>query len=291
VIDLGIEVSVIALLTFTLSDTIMKRISANMGCMRTTLFMTSCSALPVLAALAFVGVGTLSPWVAAVSLIAGIVYGVAFLLTYLSLETEQVSNTMSLLAIEYALITLFGVFALQESVSLAAIVGSIGIFAGSFLIATKTKFKFNKKYLPVIVSNVLFAVGYALFVYDFQISNSIATPLFLIRVVASVFIIGCMVFINSRERRPKAAKRLMKGQSFRDTGLAVSAGVVEGIGALAFASLPYFKTVAIGSVIIAMEPALILVLGYMIYKDRFTRVQMAGFALVLICLVFVSMAP
>jgi drug/metabolite transporter (DMT)-like permease len=283
-IDLGIAVSVIALLSFTLSDTIAKRVSEKMGFVSTTFFMMSCSALPVLVALPIVGIGVLNMAVIEVSVIAGIIYGVAFLLTYLSLETEQLSNTMSLLAIEYALITIFGIFALQESVQLAVMVGSVGIFAGSFLIATKNRFEFNRKYLPVILGDVLFAVGYALFVYDFQISGSVATPLILIRVVATIFTIACILLVN-RRRKPAVARRRL---TVRDTGLAVSAGIVEGVGALAFAFLPYFKTVAIGSVITAMEPALVILLGYFIYKDRFTRIQMIGFALVIASLAILS---
>ena len=284
-LDLGLAVALVAMLCFTASDTISKSVSAKIGNKRTATVMFSASVLPLLVGGYFFGLGEISAVAVVLSFASGIVYGIAYLLLYKSLETEQVANTISLTGIEWALIVLFSVFVLGESITALQLLCFIGIFAGTFLVTTEKGFEFNKGYVPAMLGFAASAVVYILLIYALKGSSGIILPTLINRIAAASMLIAFIRVSPETNKKFKSIKLLdNKNVLVKNTMM----GLFTGGASLAFLSLAVLNFVAVGSVIVAIEPAIVILLGYLLYKERFVRHQIVGFAILLTSIIVLS---
>lgn len=283
-LGLGLYVALVVMLCFAAGDTIAKKVSEKIGSKRATLIMIVASFIPILIGVYFYGLTKLNYATIIFGAATGFTYALAFFLLYKSLETEHVSNTISLNGIEYMMISGFSILVLGESVTWVQLLCFVGVLAGAFLVTTTKKFVFNRGYIPAIAAMVVFAVSYFFAVYALQSSGGVLLPALISRVAA---ILLMLVFIRLS---PDAKKfRNVRLASDRKT-LAQNTimGIFYGSGSVLLLSLATLNFVAIGSIIVASEPALVILLGYMLYKERFAAHQVVGFVLLIASILILS---
>lgn len=172
-LSLGIIVALISMLSFALADMLAKRVSESWGNKRATFMVLALSILPMAIGIPFLGLGTVNALAIGLSALSGVLYMIAFLLMYKSLETEQVANTISLSGIEYAIIALFGILMLGEGVTGLDLLCFVGIFVGVFLVTTTTRFTFDRGYLPALFSMAFFGATYISLTYASKSSGGL----------------------------------------------------------------------------------------------------------------------
>lgn len=287
-LSLGLAVAFGAMISFAISDFLAKKPSSKIGSKRTTLIMLGSSLLTLIIGAYFVGLSNINTTVVLFSLAAGLTYVVAFLLMYKSLETQQVANTISLAGIEYALITILGVVVLGESVTTIELISFVVVFVGAFLATTSKKFEFNKGYAPAVLAMVVFAITYLFLVFARQSSGGTFAPLIIRQAIA----VGIMLaYLRVSPEKGKHFKDIkLKKIGYPLLAINVLVGIFNGIGSLCLLLLARFAFVAVGSAIVATESAVIVFLGYLIYKERFERHQMIGFIMLVLGTIALSIA-
>ncbi len=285
-LDIGLAVAFGSMLSFAASDVMAKRVSSKFGSRRANALMLASNLMVMLAAGALLGISKATPLSIILSAASGISYAIAYFLVYKSLETQQVSSTISLVGIEYVLLTLFGISVLGEAVSYLAVVGIIGVFIGSFLVTSSRGLKINRHYLPAIMGMVAFAMTYILLIFAQQDSGGPALPLIINRIFAVSITIAYL-----RYSRPAAQHHLPEHPRHRRQLMTMNVlmGVFNGLGSLLYLILAQYGAVAVGSAIVASEPALMVFLGSLLYRDRFSRHQFFGISLVIISTILLSL--
>jgi drug/metabolite transporter (DMT)-like permease len=287
-LDLGLFVALMAMLSFAASDTIAKKVSAKMGSKRATMIMLGGSILPLLVGAYFFGLGQINLTTVFFSVVSGVVYSGAFLLLYKSLETKQVSNTISLSGIEWALIIAFSVLVLGEKVTRLQLLCFVGIFVGAFLVTTTRKFVFDRGYLPAVASMFGFAASYALLIYALQGSGGVLLPTLINRATAVLAMFAYLVISPESNKKFLKTRRLSDHRGLVAGGMLM--GVFNGMASIFVLSLATLNFVAVGSVIVAAEPAIVILLAYALYKERFAKQQAIGFILLIMSILILSAA-
>ncbi len=287
-LSLGLIVAFGAMLSFAASDFMAKKSSSRLGSKRATLMLFVSSLLTLIVGAGFFGLSKINYTMMAFSIAAGLVYVVAYFLMYKSLETEQVANTISLAGIEYALITVLGIVVLRESVTGTEVVSFFAVFIGAFLATTTKKLRFNKSYAPAALGMALFAVTYMLLVFATQSSGGVFAPLI---VRQSISLAAILVWLRVLPEKGKRFKNVRLGKvGYPMLVVAALVGVFNGTGSLFLLLLTQFSFVAVGSAIVATEAAVIVFLGYLIYRERFERHQVIGFVLLVLGTIALSIA-
>jgi drug/metabolite transporter (DMT)-like permease len=284
-LSLGFAIALVAVFTFAASDTIAKKVSEKIGSKRASTIMLTASIIPLLAGLYFFGASNVNLTTVLFSAASGLTYALAYLLMYKSLETAQVANTISLGGIEWALISIFSIFALGESVTSLQVLCFIGIFAGAFLVTTEKKFAFNRAYIPAIGGMIAFAITYILLIYALQGTSGVLLPTLINRITAVVML---LLYLKASPETISKFKniKITKNRTVLVGGTLM--GIFNGVGAVAVLGLAVVSFVAVGSVIVAVEPAIVILLGYILYKERFVRHQIFGFVLLLASIIILS---
>jgi drug/metabolite transporter (DMT)-like permease len=285
-LNLGLAVALIGMLSFAVSDTFAKSVSVRWGNKRATFALLVLSVLPMVISIPFLGLGGLDGFAIGISALSGVFYMLAYLLMYKSLETEQVANTISLSGIEYAIIALFGILILGEGVTKLDVLCFAGIFIGIFFVTTTAKFRFNRNYFPALLGMVFFGGTYILLDYVSKGSGGLLALLLVNRIVAITLMALYLRIAPERRRIVKNRKTF----SMWDSTLmfAVFTGILNGMGAISLLALALLNFVAVGSVIVAAEAAVVIFLGYLIYKEKFERRQIIGFVLLSACVMVLS---
>ncbi len=267
------------MLSFALSDTLAKSVSSKIGSKRATAIMLAFSSLSLLSIFLLDGVQSFGYYSLLLSIASGIIYALAMFMLYKALETQQVSNTLSLAGIEWGLLTLFSVLVLAEGLTNIDILSIMGIFAGAFLVTSTEKFKFNRGYIPAIVAMIAFAISYMILVFAQQGLSTPLMPLFINR-----FFAFAAIYMYLR-RSPEKGSRFKNVQVARLKPLTLISnavmGILNGIGSLALLFLAQLGTLAIGSAIVAAEPAVVILFGYVFFKEHFVKHQILGFLLLI----------
>ncbi|MDE1761689.1 MAG: DMT family transporter [Candidatus Micrarchaeota archaeon] len=268
-ISIGTIAAVLAVLSWAISLVIEKRIVTILGKTKGAVLVIGLGVLPmlVLSALSF---SLLGPAEIALAAISGIFLSIGFVLYYKSLETEQISNTSGTGLLQPALLILFSVFVLSEPLTLPQIIGGIVIFLGIILILTTERMELNRNLIPAIMAQVSWALYWIFATYAILGSHKVAIPLLISRVVA--FISGAALF----------PLLLKKDKISRRSGVAyiaillVIAGILDGAGNILFGKVVSLNELQVGSIFSAMVPIVITGLGYVVYKERLTRLQAIG---------------
>ena len=288
-LGIGIAVAVLALLSYTLGDSLAKYPSAKLGHYKVAVIVLGAGLLPILALFLFPNlIGAFTPYVIALSLVAGLPLATWYVFVYKTLETEQVGNTMALAEIPYLILMLYGVFGLNEQITPVEAVAIAAIALGVVLVTTKKGFAFNKKMVPAIIGMTILGLFYIPFVYAVTVSGGVGIPALITRAVAFLAVLTNYAFF-SKHKKPSKAGRPMDWTSAVFVA-AVLVGVLDAGGEIGVGGISLLGVVAIGGAIIAIEPLLVVLFGYKFYKERFTPLQMLGVAIAIIGAVVLSIA-
>ncbi|MGC8558214.1 MAG: EamA family transporter [Nitrososphaeria archaeon] len=265
---------ILTLMLYTFGDILIKRPSEKAGSVPVSL-VVSASSTVVLILLSIFTDFWISYRALFFSALTGILMGTGTLLVIKSLESEQVSDTMSMVAISYAIPVIFGSVALHEAVPYVSWVGIVLIFVGSVTIIFK-EMKFNVALLPAATGNALWGLQFITFDYALQFSAN-----FLVIAAIGSTVALLIVFSYAYFKSDIAIYGLYRLE-------AAVAGVAMGLGLAGALYLILNHIVTLGLSIVAAEPALITLFGKIIYKDKINIIQMAGIAVAMAGILLVT---
>lgn len=255
---------ILTLILYTFGDLLIKRPSEKAGSVPVSLVVSTSSTV-ILIILSIFTDFRISDRALFFSALTGILMGTGTLSVLKSLESEQVSDTMSMVAISYAIPVIFGSVVLHEAVPYVSWAGIALIFAGSVTIIFK-EMKFNIALLPAVTGNVLWGLQFITFDYALQFSAN-----FLVIAATGSAVALLIIFSYAYFKSDTAIYGLCKLE-------AAVAGIAMGLGLAGALYLILNHTVTLGLSIVAAEPALITLFGKIIYKDKINTLQMAGIA-------------
>jgi drug/metabolite transporter (DMT)-like permease len=226
----------------------------------------------------------------ALSSVAGIFWGLGFILIYKSVSTENVTSTYVINEILPAAIILFGVLGLKEHISSLNSVLMAFIFIGAVLVMLMDSLKLNKRLLYALFANFSWAVFWILMITTIDMSRHFAMPLLIARVIATaaiaLFFIGVLKKSGTKNVLKKFPKRSMLYLPF---AIAIFIGVIDGLGNDMFGFVSTTNLVALGGGIIAISPIVVALLGRIWYKDRLVVVQWIGFGIMVIAAILMAL--
>ena len=254
--------ALLSLILFTAGDAWLKVPSERQGALKTTFFITLFTAI-ILFVISIFWKGTLNASSIEFSTISGFFWGAGLLFVLISLEKEQMSDTMSLIPVSYLVPVLWGSLVLHESINVYEVAGVVLIFMGTFFIIFKT-LKLNFGLIPALMGNIFW--GFQLVAFNYAVSSSSNYPL----VGAFGYLISfllILVFVILRKSFDFDKRYI--SQSFIIALLLsfalLSALIVEA-----------YKYMVVGFSVVAAEPALLTLIGYFVFKDRINAIQLLG---------------
>ncbi|MGC9209431.1 MAG: EamA family transporter [Nitrososphaeria archaeon] len=252
---------ILTLLLYTTGDMLIKRPSERIGFLTTSLITSLSSALTVFLLLRLTD-EPLGPFKFLSAVEAGAFMGAGTLLVLKSLEIEQVSDTMAFVAISYAVPVIFGAVVLKEMMSVLQLSGALLTFAGSFAVAFKNV-KFNWSLFPAMLGNVFWGLQFVAFSYAVS-QGDVLAPAF----------VASLVGLATVAAYGLASRGLKKPDS--SAALALLAGAALGLGLISALYIVSMKSMSLGFTVVAAEPALVTLLGRLVYRDRINVVQVVG---------------
>ncbi|MCL4404844.1 MAG: DMT family transporter [Candidatus Marsarchaeota archaeon] len=224
------------------------------------------------------------------SMLGGLFWGAGFMLIYKSVSTENVTSTYAINEILPAVMIIFGIIGLGEKISALNSLLIIVIFCGAIIIMMNEGLKFNKRLLYAVMANLSWGIFWILMIEVIHLYNSFAEPLLLARVVAAGSVLAFfMIYSKRRKIATKAKFAIAKSSLYASISIAVLIGIVDAIGNDAFGFVSTTGFVAIGAGIIAISPIFIAALGRLLYKDKLTSLQWAGFGIIVIAGIFLAL--
>ena len=265
----------LSVLMYIIYNTLVKRLASATGNYKAAMVIMVLSLVPMIA-IAYV---LQASWLIGlvpllISVIAGIFTFVGFELYYRALHTEQLTNSAGLNSVGNALIVVFGIFVLHERIAQLGLIGIVMIFVGSFLIATKRGFDFNRKLLPAVLASISFSIVWVLLSYVITSTNNFIVPLLISRAVGVIIAIP---YIHAFKRK----SHLVKHKRIFEVGIplliiGVLAGIADGAGDTLFGFITLHKYLAIGGALTILTTVGVSVLAYFVYKDRLTKLELIG---------------
>ncbi|MGC8679936.1 MAG: EamA family transporter [Candidatus Micrarchaeia archaeon] len=207
------------------------------------------------------------------TLASGILYVFGFFLIFKSLETEQASETWGLGSLPYLSAILFAIFVLNESINVFQAVSIILILLGALMISLNKNIEFNKKLFSALMGNIFWMLSMLFYIYTlslYPLSSSIVLFLSLAFGFATVFLYGS--FYHKFDKNIILSVK----KDTKHVVLLIIAWLFEGIGQITFLLVVLMKYIAIGSAIMALDPILVLIISYIVYKERITLLQGIG---------------
>ncbi len=274
-IPLGL--SVFAALAWATSGTIIKSFSTrfkNFYAALAVIIGNFAAVSVVMALLGLFGHFSISAYAAEIAALSGLVTTAGYLLFYWSLQSQQASNTYAMIEIQAVVLALYAAFALHESVGTVELFGLLAVVIGVIIVSTEKGFKFNKRMLPAMAANLVWALGWILLVYPISVASNSAVPIW-ISFTVGLAAVAVITPIYAR-RRGHSPDLVRKGMP-----IGIAAGLFSGAGNLFYAAVIAMKQLALGAVTGNSSPAIVAVFAHFIYHDRLTKFQILGLMLVL----------
>lgn len=271
----GLLAALFALIFFSIGDTLSKHASEKLGNKLSAAIVVGAGIIPLSISLIVIHPNVFNLGVLAFGTLAGIFTAAGFLLVFKSLEDQQVTNTMALVNIQYAAVIIFGAFALLETISNFQLVGLLLIFIGVILVTVTKGFKLNLKLMPAVLGMILWGLDIIVIVYALTIyQNSTTIISFFSRLTGGAFLFVYLLYVlRSKPESPKSTPTQSAPKKF---GIALIAGIFDGLALLMITFVTIFKSVELGGAVMALEPVLIAIYGYFLYKDRLIPLQLLG---------------
>jgi drug/metabolite transporter (DMT)-like permease len=287
-ISYGIIAALASVFLWTVSQLISKTVAPRIGNVRTALLVIAAGIIPMLA-LFILSPAAISNLAIVYSALSGVFLGLGFILFYKSVETQQISNAAATALVQPALLVLYAIIILSQPIDVIEIIGTVGVFAGVILISITKNLKFNKMLIPAILGNASWAVYWVFMSAAIATSGQTVTPLLISRALAiAIGVIAFLLFFGKKANRITTKKSLYIPIAVV-LALGVTEGIMDGSGNLAFSIAVKLNLLGLGAVLTALEPVLIIVFAYFIYKDRLSRVQLLGIALATIGAVAIAL--
>ncbi len=260
------------MLLLSFSDIFSKPVADRFGAFVGSLYL-GVALLPAIAYLALSPPAQVTPLLVMLAIGAGVTLALGYLFVLKSLETEQATNTWGLINLGYLSIILFGVLVLGERVTGLQAVAIAVILVGAMMVTINKGMKFNRQLLPALIGN-LFWVGFnILIIYSINAYPSSSSAIIFI-VFASGFLILLLYGVVSQ--KIKIARKLTMRKNGKPFALFLASGILLGAGQIAFALVILQRFVALGGAVLAMEPMVVLIIGYAMYREHITAFQGAG---------------
>lgn len=141
-----------------------KRSAVLLGKTLSALGTVGLGLIPMAIGIALFGAGSLSQTDIILSLAAGIFLSFGFMMRYVSLYTEQITNVSILGQIQAAVIVIAGIFLFKESVGIVSILGMALILIGSMFVLANNKLEINKKLVPILFSSTSWGIYWILII-------------------------------------------------------------------------------------------------------------------------------
>ncbi len=273
----GIIAAFVCVILFSLGDTLAKNAATALGSYRTALYIVVSGGVPIAVAFALFPPQSITVTILELSCLGGVFLAAGYALVYISLRTEQASDTWALINISPAALILFGIFVLGEPVNPLQAVCIGAIIIGALMITVTEDVRFNRKLLPAMAGNLCFAAFILIAVYGMSTyRNDITAFYFVPRLVAIAALVGYAAVKPKSLRAAAGTKRSLRLWGISQRRIAVVSGLLDGAAQASFMLVVLFSVVAIGSAITAAEPVLVVLLCYVLYRERLTRLQAAG---------------
>lgn len=282
--NLGILAALLSTISGNTSSLISKKIASPFGNRLSALFTVGFGTVPMLVGILIFGFVSLPPNDELISLAAGFFLSLGFLLKYLSLSTEQVTNIGAVAQVQPALLVIFGIFLFNEQVNSLTIISMLIVFIGAGFITITKDFKINKNLVPAILSSASWGIYWILITISVGNTGNFLASLFFSRISGVVLL---LIFF-SRMKGHVTEKAMQYKKINGEEALTVIAllglatGLFNGIGDTLFGVVAKYNEVAVGSVIGIAGLVFLATAAYFLYKERLTKLQLAGFVVVLI---------
>ena len=264
--------SVVIAILWSVGSIIAKRVDTLLGNSYASLLFLFVLSVTILAIVPFFQI-SINPKMLVLSVASGLLDAVGYLLFFKSLQTEQASNTYSLVLLQVLVLVLFGIFFLHEPISVRVALGMVLILSGTFSISYKDGHGLNMGLVPAIIGNVVWGLSWVAYYFAYAAGGNFVDPLALAYLTAFLAVLAWVLL--SRQRRP-SAKMVRKGLL-----LGVAAALFSALANFGFAFLESINVVAIASVFSNMQPVFVSLMAYFVYRERLTRVNLAGLAIAL----------
>ncbi len=221
--------------------------------------------------------------------VSSIFFLIGYILNFKTLKTEQATNTFALSQIQSIMLILFGILILREQLEFMKIIAIIFLIVGSIFIITNEKLKINKQFGYAAFANISWGIYW--FIITIVITTTSANPISsitLARVIAFVFslifLVNFITKMKSRQPNPKkisAKKKIIP--------ILFVAAVFDGMGNIFFVLVDKLNNLVLGSIFLAITPALIGIFAYIVFKDRFNKLQLLGLFIIVSAGVLISL--
>ena len=285
VIALWLILSATAMLLLSFSDVFSKPVADVFGAYVSSLYL-GVALVPAIIYLVLSPPAQITPLLVTLAIGGGASLALGYVFVLKSLETEQATNTWGLINLGYLSIILFGVLVLGEHVTLLQAIAIAAILTGAIMVTINRGMKFNRQLLPAIIDN-LFWVGFNILII-YNISTYTSSPSAIISILfASGFLILLLYGLFSR--KATTTKTLTMPKNRRPFALFIVSGLMLGAGQVAFVLVILQHFVALGGAVLAIEPIVVLVLGYALYKERITAFQGVGLLVTVVGAVMIGL--
>lgn len=266
----GIEIALFSLVAFAIGYIPVKRLSRTYGATKSSLLILIFGIVPLVLSVYFLKPPIPSQYSLLLAAASGAFSGFGYLFFFRTLESENLSTSSGLFAIQPLILLAFGIAVLSEPVTATNIVGVALILMGIWFVTAQKGLKISRAYVYGILGTVLWAIFWIVFSYAVRGSQQVIFQLTVARIASIIVLYAYMLFLA------KPAKQGNIAISGKDMALSFTGGVFNGLGSLAYALLLLVNFLALGSVIISMSPILLVFFGYLIYKERPRRSQIMG---------------
>ncbi|MDE1850320.1 MAG: DMT family transporter [Candidatus Micrarchaeota archaeon] len=269
--DLGVVAIAITVAAWAISLTLERRIAIIAGNLRGAVLVLFVGIFPILIFF-LISNFAMSPYAILLSLVSGILLAIGYILYYKSLETEQVSNTSGIGLAQPAILLLFSILVLHETISSIQALGGIIIFVGVLLIITNNKLELNRKLLPALLANVSWAGYWVIASYAILFSQQVGATLLIARLTSLVVVLIAFALAMKNHVVPRLKNSLVPMLLI----IGAAAGILDGLGNATFGYVVQFQLLSIGSIFVASLPLFVTLLAYIFYKEHLTRLQGIG---------------
>ncbi len=286
-----VELSFVLVFVFSFAAFFERKLSASLGGKKATLMVVCVGMLPIAAIYLFTALTTPMPYILSVyngaffwlAALSGLFFAMGFVLFLKGLETEQVTNAESIMPIQYVLIALFGVTFLGEAITPLQFFAGAVILFGAFMVSTRKEhpLKFNWALAPVFFAQISWAVYWMILSFTITRFGVASEPLAVSRLFGAMFVFSFYspVLLQAVRRKTALERRFRIGPI---AALGLAAALLDGTGNYIFSVISLLNGVAVGSLILLISIPTVAVLAHIFYKERLSKVQLAGLALAFI---------
>jgi drug/metabolite transporter (DMT)-like permease len=292
-LSLPIIATFVSVFCWTITNLASRSVSRGLGNVLGSAVAIGLGVLPMALGVVLVGVYSIPATDIILAALAGIFASAGAAFGYKAVATEQLSNAVALQEVYPPILVIFGVLVLGERLTGLEAAGTLVIFLGAFFVITNEELKINRRLIPALAATICWAFYWIVLTYSINGSGTFALPVMISRVAATAFLV--IIVLRDRKNSLKKIGDLLGRVSKRHLlylflGIGVLAGLSDGVGDTLFAYTFGSGAVAIGSALSALTPIVITVASYFIYREKLTRLQLVGVAVMVIGALALSIA-